>query len=113
MCPCCCSSAEAAQRLIKRLRDKDGYLLEQILKPKINVWSTAIGEAFLEPYGLNSDASTWTAAGTAGSIHQALAELPTDVDVYSYQPGGAAAAATAAGSSDARYAVCWNACSAC
>ncbi|KAF6265849.1 hypothetical protein COO60DRAFT_1697550 [Scenedesmus sp. NREL 46B-D3] len=89
----------AAQKLIKRLRDKEGYLLEQLLKPKINVWSAAIGEAFLEPYELNGDASTWTAAGTAGSVHQALAGLPAEVAVYSYKPGGAAAAGS---SSDPR-----------
>jgi hypothetical protein len=77
-------------------------MLEQLLKPKINVWSEAIGEAFLAPYGLDSEASTWTAEGTAGRVHQALADLPADVDVYSYKPGSNAAG----GSSDPRY-VCF------
>jgi hypothetical protein len=78
-------------------------MLEQLLKPKINVWSEAIGEAFLAPYGLDSEASTWTAEGTAGRVHQALADLPADVNVYSYKPGSNAAAG---GSSDPRY-VCF------
>lgn len=76
------------------------YMLEKLLQPKINVWSAAIGEAFLAPYDLNSEASTWTAAGTAGSVHKALADLPADVDVYTYKPDGAAAA----GGRDPRYA---------
>ncbi|WIA11773.1 hypothetical protein OEZ85_011867 [Tetradesmus obliquus] len=86
------AAKEAAQRLIKRLKDKDVYMLEKLLQPKINVWSAAIGEAFLAPYDLNSEASTWTAAGTVGSVHKALADLPADVDVYTYKPDGAAAA---------------------
>ncbi|KAF6265851.1 hypothetical protein COO60DRAFT_1623718 [Scenedesmus sp. NREL 46B-D3] len=55
----------------------------------IGAWSNAIGQAFLEPYGLNSDASTITAAGTAGPIHQAAARLSGEqLQVYTYRPTG-------------------------
>jgi hypothetical protein len=46
-----------------------------------------IGRAFLEPYDLNSDSSTFTAVGTAGPVHQALQGLdPEKVKVYRYTP---------------------------
>lgn len=52
----------------------------------IGPWSKAIGRAFLEPYGLNSDASTVTASGTLGNVHQSKAGLPAEVDAYTYRP---------------------------
>lgn len=46
-----------------------------------------VGRAFLEPYDLNSDASTFTAANTSGPVHQALQGLnPQEVQVYTYRP---------------------------
>lgn len=57
----------------------------------VGPWSKAIGKAFLEPYGLNSDASTVTAAGTLGNVHQPTAGLPAHVDVYTYRPTSTAA----------------------
>jgi len=46
-----------------------------------------IGGAFLQPYDLNADASTFTAADTAGPVHQALEGLdPAAVQVYTYRP---------------------------
>lgn len=50
----------------------------------VGAWSSAIGDAFLQPYGLNADASTFTATGTSGSVHQAVSSLPQDVAVYRY-----------------------------
>lgn len=50
---------------------------------------TQVGRAFLEPYDLNSDASTFTAAGTAGPVHHALRGLPREVAVYTYRPSAA------------------------
>ncbi|WIA31484.1 hypothetical protein OEZ86_002377 [Tetradesmus obliquus] len=54
----------------------------------IGAWSNAIGRAFLAPYNLNSDASTITAAGTVGPIHQAAANLSAQqqLQVYTYRP---------------------------
>lgn len=52
----------------------------------VGAWSSAIGNAFLQPYGLNADASTFTANGTAGGVHQAVNSLPRDVAVYRYNP---------------------------
>jgi hypothetical protein len=53
----------------------------------IGAWSNAVGQAFLQPYGLNSDAATITAAGTAGPIHQAAANLSgQQLQVYTYRP---------------------------
>lgn len=46
-----------------------------------------IGHAFLAPYDLNDDKSTFTALGTTGPVHQALQDLPPDtVQVYQYIP---------------------------
>lgn len=55
----------------------------------VGAWSKAVGQAFLQPYGLNADASTFTAAGTAAPVHQqALQRIsPTAAQVYTYQPG--------------------------
>jgi hypothetical protein len=47
-----------------------------------------VGKAFLEPYGLNHDDSTYTAKGTAGKIHEAITKLP--LKVYSYHDEGGA-----------------------
>eukprot|EP00879_Flechtneria_rotunda_P023516 GHRR01024878.1.p1 GENE.GHRR01024878.1~~GHRR01024878.1.p1 ORF type:complete len:572 (+),score=153.32 GHRR01024878.1:161-1876(+) len=52
----------------------------------VGAWSNAVGRAFLEPYGLNSDSSTFTANGTAGPVHQQLRNLPQGVEVYIYTP---------------------------
>lgn len=61
-----------------------------------------IGRAFLQPYDLNADASTFTAVNTSGPIHQALQSLsPTAVQVYAYRPyshPGAAGSSTAGAS---------------
>lgn len=46
-------------------------------------WSDSVGDAFLAPYDLNADKSTFTANGTKGPIHQELNNL--DVKVYAYQ----------------------------
>lgn len=48
-------------------------------------WSDSIGNAFLAPYELNADKSTWTANGTKGPIHEALKTM--DVKTYVYQGG--------------------------
>jgi len=46
-----------------------------------------IGHAFLAPYDLDGDKSTFTALGTTGPVHQALQDLPPDaVQVYQYIP---------------------------
>jgi hypothetical protein len=47
-----------------------------------------IGSAFLQPFDLNSDASTFTADNTSGPVHQALATTldPQAVQVYHYKP---------------------------
>jgi hypothetical protein len=46
-----------------------------------------VGRAFLEPYGLNGDAGTFTAEATSGPVHQALQGLnPAAVQVYRYRP---------------------------
>jgi hypothetical protein len=42
-----------------------------------------VGNAFLAPYELNADQSTFTAIGTKGPIHQQLKDF--DVKVYPYQ----------------------------
>jgi hypothetical protein len=62
----------------------------------VGAWSNAVGKAFLQPYDLNHDSSTFTAASTAGAVHQeALAALPADrVAVYTYQPAANATAGT-------------------
>lgn len=46
-------------------------------------WSDSVGNAFLAPYELNADKSTFTANGTQGPIHQELDKF--DVKVYAYQ----------------------------
>jgi hypothetical protein len=46
-------------------------------------WSDSVGNAFLAPYELNADKSTFTAIGTKGPIHQQLNDF--DVKVYPYQ----------------------------
>jgi hypothetical protein len=46
-------------------------------------WSVSIGNAFLAPYELNSDTSTFSALGTKGPIHTGLDKL--DAKVYYYQ----------------------------
>jgi hypothetical protein len=47
-------------------------------------WSTGVGAAFLEPFGLNADKATVTANGTAGPVHAALEQLP-GIAKYAYQ----------------------------
>jgi hypothetical protein len=51
-------------------------------------WTKAVGTAFLEPYDLNHDYSTFTAAGTSGKIHEAVSSLPA-MKVYEYNHDGA------------------------
>jgi hypothetical protein len=46
-------------------------------------WSDSVGNAFLAPYELNADKSTFTANGTKGPIHQELKKF--DVKTYAYQ----------------------------
>eukprot|EP00775_Hariotina_reticulata_P012591 gene12591-12723_t len=62
----------------------------------VGAWSSAVGQAFLQPYDLNADSSTFTAAGTAGPVHQAaLSALPADrVVVYAYHPAANVTAGT-------------------
>lgn len=51
------------------------------------VCNTQVGRAFLQPYDLNSDASTFTAENTSGPVHQALQGLdPKAVQLYAYRP---------------------------
>jgi hypothetical protein len=68
---------------------------------QVGAWSGAVGNAFLKPYDLNSDASTITASGTAGAVHQeALGQLPPEVSVYTFEaaaPAGAEGGANATG----------------
>jgi hypothetical protein len=55
----------------------------------VGAWSKAVGQAFLQPYGLNADASTFTANDTAAPVHQqALQQIsPGTAEVYTYHPG--------------------------
>lgn len=46
-------------------------------------WTTAVGIAFLAPYNLSAEHSTWSANGTRGPIHQAAAGL--SIPIYYYQ----------------------------
>lgn len=91
---CCCMHCTAAV--------EDAF---RSLKPGeqlgIGAWSNAIGKAFLAPYNLNSDASTITAAGTAGPIHQAAANLSAQqqLQVYTYRPTTAPAGNSSSNSS--------------
>ena len=75
-----CTCAAAVEDAFKSLKPSDQL--------GIGAWSNAIGKAFLAPYNLNSDASTITAAGTAGPIHQAAANLSgqQQLQVYTYRP---------------------------
>ncbi|KAF8071044.1 hypothetical protein HT031_001126 [Scenedesmus sp. PABB004] len=68
----------------------------------VGAWSAAVGAAFLAPYGLNADAATFTAAGTAGPVHQALRGLPPGVAVYTYRPDGGAGNASTSGAAAVR-----------
>jgi hypothetical protein len=51
-------------------------------------WTKAVGNAYLEPYDLNDDNSTFTAVGTSGKIHEAVSSLAS-VKVYQYKNDGA------------------------
>ena len=46
-------------------------------------WTDSIGNAFLAPYELNADKSSWSANGTKGPIQKALSGL--DLKTYYYQ----------------------------
>jgi hypothetical protein len=50
---------------------------------KTGGWTTAIGIAFLGPYNLSDEHSTWSANGTRGPIHQAASRL--GIPIYYYQ----------------------------
>jgi hypothetical protein len=50
---------------------------------KTGGWTTAIGIAFLAPYNLSAEHSTFSANGTRGPIHQAAAGL--GIPIYYYQ----------------------------
>jgi hypothetical protein len=68
------------------------------VESQVGAWSGAVGNAFLKPYDLNSDASTITASGTSGAVHQeALGQLPPEVSVYTFEAGTGAAAAGGGG----------------
>jgi hypothetical protein len=47
-------------------------------------WSDSIGNAFLAPYELNNDKSTFTANGTAGPIHTNLGKIGDNLKVYAW-----------------------------
>lgn len=46
-------------------------------------WSDSIGNAFLAPYELNADKSTFSVNGTKAPVHTALAKI--DAKTYYYQ----------------------------
>jgi hypothetical protein len=61
--------------------------LHTVCMPLLVMSPPQIGRAFLQPYDLNSDASTFTADNTTGPVHQALQGLdPQAVQVYAYRP---------------------------
>jgi hypothetical protein len=53
------------------------------LEAATGTWTTAIGAAFLGPYNLSDEHSTFSANGTKGPIHQAAAGL--GIPIYYYQ----------------------------
>eukprot|EP00775_Hariotina_reticulata_P001277 gene1277-1617_t len=50
-------------------------------------WSSAVGDAFLSPYKLNADQSTFSALGTAGPVHTTLSNQLQDLTTYYWQGG--------------------------
>lgn len=41
--------------------------------PQLGAWSSAVGKAFLTPFGVGNQASSVTALGTRGGVGQAIA----------------------------------------
>eukprot|EP00878_Enallax_costatus_P004763 GHUV01005014.1.p1 GENE.GHUV01005014.1~~GHUV01005014.1.p1 ORF type:complete len:688 (+),score=137.57 GHUV01005014.1:137-2200(+) len=71
----------AVKDVVKNLKPGD--------QKDIGAWSNAVGQAFLDPYGLNSDSATFTAVSTRGPVHQqALKAIDQSaVQVYTFYPG--------------------------